>query len=215
MINKQLKPFLPLVDALAETFGKNCEVVLHDFSNPQKSVIKIANGQITGRKIGSPITDLGLRLIEKRKDRDCPDSLVAYQTKTSRGIELKSTTILIRDSKERAIGCLCINIDMTPYITAKNILEEMCNASTSENEGGENGSPEVFESNVDILIKNVLKQTIKQIGRPLAYMDKGDKLQIIRGLKEKGLFLIKGSAKKVSKELNVSLPTIYKYLEKL
>jgi hypothetical protein len=36
---------------------------------------------------------------------------------------------------------------------------------------------------------------------------------MIRDLKERGLFPIRGSVKRVSKELNVSLPTIYKYLE--
>jgi predicted transcriptional regulator YheO len=46
-------------------------------------------------------------------------------------------------------------------------------------------------------------------------MRKEDKLQIIRDLKENGLFLIKGSAKRVSQELNVSLATIYKYLEEI
>jgi len=47
MVNKYIEPFLPLVDALAETFGKNCEVVLHDFSKPDQSIIKIANGHLT------------------------------------------------------------------------------------------------------------------------------------------------------------------------
>jgi predicted transcriptional regulator YheO len=46
-------------------------------------------------------------------------------------------------------------------------------------------------------------------------MEKEDKLRIISDLKERGLFLIKGAAKRVSKELNVSLPTIYKYLEEI
>ena len=48
-----------------------------------------------------------------------------------------------------------------------------------------------------------------------SYMDKQDKLLIIKILKEKGLFLIKGAAKRVSNELNVSLSTIYKYLEEI
>jgi predicted transcriptional regulator YheO len=103
-VNKYLKSFIPLVDALAATFGQNCEVVLHDLSNPKKSVVKIANGQITGRKLGSPITDLGLRLLEKGRmnQRGCFGWLL---TKTPKGVELKSTTVLIRDSVG-VKGCL-------------------------------------------------------------------------------------------------------------
>jgi predicted transcriptional regulator YheO len=214
-VNKYLKTFIPLVDALAATFGQNCEVVLHDLSNPKKSVVKIANGQITGRKLGSPITDLGLRLLEKGRNRTNSDALIGYRTRTPRGVELKSTTVLIRDSVGKVVGCLCINLDVTPYLTAKDFLEEMCRTSPVEEKGYESGYPEKFESNVDILINDLISQALKKVGKPPAYMDKGDKLQVIRDLKEKGIFSIRGSTKKVSKELNVALPTIYKYLEEV
>jgi len=214
-VNKYLKLFTPLVDALAATFGQNCEVVLHDLSNPKKSVIKIANGQITGRKIGGPITDLGLRLLEKGKNQTNVDALIGYRTKTPKGVELKSTTVLIRDSNGKIVGCLCINLDITPYTTAKIFLDEMCKTSHIEDESNKNGFPEKFESDVDVLINDLISQALKKVGKPLAYMDKGNKLQVIRDLKGKGIFSIKGSAKKVSKELNVALPTIYKYLEEI
>ena len=214
-MNKYLKPFIPLVDALAETFGQNCEVVLHDLSNPKRSVVKIANSQITGRKVGSPITDLGLRLLEKGRNQTNADALIGYRTKTPKGVELKSTTILIRDSNRKVVGCLCINLDVTPYLTARNFLDKMCKISSIQEGINENGSPEKFESDVDVLINDLISQALKKVGKPLAYMDKGNKLQVIRDLKEKGIFSIKGSAKKVSKELNVALPTIYKYFEEV
>ena len=214
-VNKYLKAFIPLVDALAATFGQNCEVVLHDLSNPKKSVVKIANGQITGRKLRSPITDLGLRLLEKGRRGTNADALIGYRTKTPKGVELKSTTVLIRDNFGKVVGCLCINMDVTPYLTAKNFLDEMCRTLPITDKGYENGYPERFESNVDVLINDLISQALNRVGKPPAYMSKGDKLQVIRDLKEKGLFSIKGSAKKVSKELNIALPTIYKYFEEV
>ena len=45
-----LRQFIPMVDALGETFGKHCEVVLHDLSTPETSIIAIANGHVTGRQ---------------------------------------------------------------------------------------------------------------------------------------------------------------------
>jgi predicted transcriptional regulator YheO len=42
--NKCIKPFISWVDALAETFGTHCEVVLHDLRNLDKSIVKIAHG---------------------------------------------------------------------------------------------------------------------------------------------------------------------------
>lgn len=213
MVNNFLKPFIPLVDAITETFGKNCEVVLHDFSKPQKSIIKIANGHVTGRDVGGPATDLILSLLERKESKI--DSLIGYSTKTKKGAELKSTTIFIKNNKNKIVGALCINIDITPYISIKNVFEELCCLSNRVNRKGEKEVPEKFESNVDNLINEFLEKSIKKIGKPVVHMTKEDNLQIMRDLKEKGLFLIKGAAKKVSKELNVSLATIYKYLEEI
>jgi predicted transcriptional regulator YheO len=210
MANKYVELFIPFVDALAETFGKNCEVVLHDFSKPHQSIIKIANGHLTGRGVGGPATDLILSYLGKREER--VDSLIGYRTKTEKGAELKSTTVFIRDNRQRVVGALCINIDITPYLSLRDLSEQFCFRSDVE---GNKQFPEKFESNVDQLIKELLEQSIKKIGKPIVHMRKEDKLQIIRELKENGLFLIKGSAKRVSQELNVSLATIYKYLEEI
>jgi predicted transcriptional regulator YheO len=213
MVSKNLKPFIPLVDALAETFGKNCEVVLHDLSKPDHSIIKIANGHLTGRDVGSPATDFLLSLLGK--DNIKRAYFVGYPTKTKKGAELKSTTVFIRDGKNRTVGALCINIDITPYLSSKNVLEQLCFMTYKDSKELENESCEEFASSTDTLINDLLGQSIKKIGKPIFHMRKEDKLHIIPDLKEKGIFLIKGSAKRISRELNVSLATIYKYLEEI
>ena len=213
MANKYVEKYIPFVDAIAETFGNNCEVVLHDLSKPHQSIIKIANGHVTGRSVGGPTTDLTLSLLEKQKIAG--DYLACYQTKTKKGTELKSTTVFIKDNKSKIVGTLCINIDITPCIAAKNVLDQFCDASPLKHGDEEKESPEKFESNVDNLINELIEQSIKKNGKHIAHMEKEDKLQVLRELKEKGFFLIKGSPKRLSRELNVSLPTIYKYLEEI
>ena len=44
-------------------------------------------------------------------------------------------------------------------------------------------------------------------------MTREEKIQVVRDLKERGFFLIKGSLKKLSKAIGLSSPTIYKYME--
>ena len=82
-------------------------------------------------------------------------------------------------------------------------------------EEGEEQIDEKFEASVKNLIDDLLKKSIKGIGKPVVQMRKEDKLNILKDLKKRGLFLIKGSAQRVSRELSVSLPTIYKYLEEI
>ncbi len=112
----ELKEYIPIIKTIAEMFGKKCEVLIHDFSNPQRSIIAIENGHVTGRKIGDPITDLTLSIWKKngygvnKKDR-----VVNYKTKTKDGKILKSSSVFIRDNHQKMIGCLCINYDLTAY----------------------------------------------------------------------------------------------------
>lgn len=58
-----------LVPFLGEALGKDCEVVLHDFREPGHSVIviAIANGNISGRHVGAPVTDFILKLLQMDK----------------------------------------------------------------------------------------------------------------------------------------------------
>ena len=53
-----------LVPFLASTFGQSCEIVLHDLTDTDQSVIAIENGFNSGRAVGSPITDLAQRFIK-------------------------------------------------------------------------------------------------------------------------------------------------------
>ena len=58
-----LKSYEAVVDGLAMLIGSHCEIVLHSLQDLKCSAIRIANGEHTGRKIGSPITDLALRML--------------------------------------------------------------------------------------------------------------------------------------------------------
>lgn len=213
--NKTIKQFIPWVDAIAETLGSDCEVVLHDLRNLDRSIVKIANGHITGRQVGAPITDMGLRLFEEDKINKKGTAVIGYRTKTKEGREFKSTTIFIRDEKDNAVGCLCINIDLTPYLAIKNLIDQICQPISPDNAEVENESPEKFVSDVDSLMWQLIEKVTNNANKPVISMSKEDKLQVMRDLKKRGFFLIKGSVKRLSGEWGVSLPTIYKYLEEI
>lgn len=47
-----LKPYVAVADMIANTFGEDCEVVVHDLEDPEHSVVYVANNKVTGREIG-------------------------------------------------------------------------------------------------------------------------------------------------------------------
>ncbi|WP_028309600.1 helix-turn-helix transcriptional regulator [Desulfitibacter alkalitolerans] len=205
-IHPRLKGIFPIAKGISETFGKNCEVVIHDLQKPEKSLIYVA-GKVTGRKPGAPTTDLVLQTL-KSKGNDAND-LINYQTSTKDGKILKSSTIFIKDDNDIIIGCMCINFDMSEFLTCQQILESFTNFS-KENEymGGER-----FFYDVNEAMDEIIHSTIKDYPTPKQLMQKDDKLLVVKKLDEKGVFLVKGSVDQVAKILGVSRYTIYNYLE--
>jgi len=100
------------VDGIARVFGSNCEVVLHSLEDTSHSVVKMANSKVTGRKVGSPLTDF-LAEILKKADSLENDVIGCYYNKLDDGRLLKSVSVLLRNTKGKPIGFLCMNIDLS------------------------------------------------------------------------------------------------------
>ena len=213
--NPELEKYIPFVKTIAEMFGKKCEVLIHDFSSPQHSIVVIENGHVTGRKIGDPITDLALSVWKKNgyKNKNT-DRIVNYKTKTKDGKILKSSTVFIRDNQKKITGCICINYDLTEHSMFHKVMDEFCTTVDLDKEKSEKGI-ENFTSDVNEVLKNIIQEAVEKIGKPISLMQKEDKLMVAKIADEKGAFLIKGAITQLAKEINVSRFTIYNYLEEI
>ena len=101
-----------LADTIAGMFGKGCEVVIHSLEDLGHSIVKIVHGEVTGRSVGSPITDLGLKVANNAIESK--DNIIGpYFSMTKAGKPLKSTTMIIRNDEGLPIGFLCINFDLS------------------------------------------------------------------------------------------------------
>jgi predicted transcriptional regulator YheO len=87
----------------ANLSGPHCEVVLHDLTTPERSVVGIANGYISGRNVGASLTDFTLRLI-KEKAHASQDFLHEYEGALKNGRKVRSSTFFIKDDTSPAGG---------------------------------------------------------------------------------------------------------------
>ena len=72
-----------LVDFLGEgVLGENAEVVLRDCRKPDHDIIAIANGHVSGRTIGAPITDFTLSILANEEWKE-KDYVVNYEGKAA------------------------------------------------------------------------------------------------------------------------------------
>ncbi|MCT4565857.1 MAG: PAS domain-containing protein [Maledivibacter sp.] len=207
-LNPILKSYIPIVEGLSKTFGKNCEVILHDFSRMESSIVAIKNGHVTGRSVGSPMTEVGLKAVRKGSIKD---NIINYTGKSLEGRALKSSTMFIKDENDVVLGCLCINFDLSELVVAKKVIDELTKTEVSETEKSSQDSGNRVN---DVLI-DIVKNTLDEVGKPVAYMGKEEKVNIVKKLDNQGAFLIKGAIDYVAKVLCVSRYTIYNYLDEI
>lgn len=204
-ISDEKEFLLSLVSGLAEQFGSECEVVLHDLTRPYEStIIAIQNGHITGRKVGDPGTNLGLEIL---RGTDKNGNRLNYLTQTKDGRILRSSSFYIKNGENRTIGSLCINYDITNLMMAERSLQSMTMS------GRQPEVSETFATNVNDLLEVLIQEASDFVGKPVAAMSKEDKMKFIRFLDNKGAFLIKKAGEKICAYLGISKFTLYNYLE--
>ena len=206
--NSFIKSFEPIVDCIADLFGRNCEVVLHDVTDLEHSIVKIRNGHVTGRKTGDMMTDLGLKQIKESENGRL--LLGNYNPTTKTGKKLKANSATILDPKGNVIGTLCINLDVTELVELEKGISSFYKAEKDKNH-----LEEKYDEDITSIVRGIISDTVKDNGKPIHNLKKEDRMAIIERLDNKGLFIIKGAVLTVSKEIGISIPSIYKYLEEI
>lgn len=202
--NKALETYIPIANLIAQTFGKNCEVVLHDLSIPQNSVVYTVNNHVTGRQVGQPFEHLIKDvLLSKNFENDCTAN---YRTTTVAGKKIKSSTALLRDAKGEVIGALCVNYDLSPLNDIKILLDEFMDTQQEKIEATVEPFDNVIEIVEDLINKMIGNSSVTTLKRK-------DKIELIQFMDKKGVFLIKGAIEKVAEKLNISKVTVYSYLD--
>jgi predicted transcriptional regulator YheO len=202
---EEIYPILkPLVKAIASALGPNCEVVLHDMSELEHSIVEIENGHITGRKVGDPSTNLGLQV-----KRNLPEdsNILNYMSNTKDGKTLRSSSIYFRDDEGKVIGSLCINYNITDFIMVSNVVNEFIKT--------EKKVDETFAGDINEVIEKLLEEAVSLVNKPVPFMQKEDKMKVLEFLDERGVFTVKRSMDRVAMFLDISKFTIYNYLEEI
>ncbi|MBM7624350.1 helix-turn-helix transcriptional regulator [Sporohalobacter salinus] len=218
--NREVHPYLENMKSIAKGIyvflGEDSEVVIHDLSDPTSSIIFLA-GELTDRKLGGPITDLGLEILRRAANGANPEDILNYRNQTEDGRTFKSSTLFIKDDMGEVIGCLCINYNVTKLFLVENIIGNFCKMKEDSNENSDQQQMqyEIFANDIDDVLSKMIEAAINQVEKPVPFMKKQDKLKVIEFLEQKGVFAIKRSVDRVANELSVSRYTVYNYLKEI
>lgn len=216
-IPKELQTYIPIVHFLGESLGSNYEVFLYSLVEKEHRILAIANGFISGRKEGSLMRDVIIKILESEKVSN-RDWLIQKNAVAKDGRHFKSSTMVIRNAKGKAVGALGVNFLVDDFLLVHRLLKSFnVDMAAVENIHAEDVmfSGEVFEENegksadFDLILKKVM------YNHPEANVDTvAGRQKLIDALYGEGIFAVRGAVSYVAERLNMSEPSVYRYMNK-
>lgn len=226
-----------LVEPLSRALPGGVEVVLHNLEDLPNSIVAI-HGNLTGRKVGDPATDM---LLEQATSGTL-ETNVGYPARLPDGRPLRSATLVVRDSAGDPVATLCFNIDISAWHHVHAMAQQMIGAAedpataaaptaTGVGEDATVSGPatpaaataspaspvsaETFVRDVDDLARTILDRAVAEQQVPVDLMRKEHKVAVVRLVKDRGFFLLRDAVEMIGNELGVSRFTIYNYLNEI
>ncbi len=197
---------IPIAAGIAKTFGDRCEVVIHDFQDPEHSIVYLA-GNVTGRKVGGSVTEIGLAAI---KGGDEQEDLISYIHNTKDGKVLRSSTIMLRDPEGHVFGCVCINMDITDILPFQDFVNRLFETSNMQK------APQVhFTDEIEEVLGGIMEEAIEEVGKAGPVMNRQERINFVSSLEKRGAFMVRKAVPTVAEYLNVSRETVYQYLREV
>ncbi|WP_416969041.1 helix-turn-helix transcriptional regulator [Streptomyces sp. 4F14] len=194
----------PVVEGLVATFGPVCEVVLHDYRRPERSVVAVA-GEVTGRVVGAAMSEIGLRVLAGG-DKASDD--LNYVTRTVGGKMVKSSTMVLRDSGGSVFGALCVNVDITEVAKVQTLLGALAGPAVPVAQ-----TPvTTFEHDIDSVVDVLVDTHLPAREGTWSDLDRPRRLELFRSLDARGVFAVRHSVEQVATRLGISRASAYSYL---
>jgi predicted transcriptional regulator YheO len=195
------------LEGLAAYLGEAFEIVLHDLTDLDHSVIKIFNGFHSGRQEGAPITDLALSMLERINENNS-GPFISYHSRSKYGKPVKSTTIVIFGENGNVIGFICVNLYLDSPITS--LLQNFASLDNPAEFVSEN-----FINDSEELITRALEKAKQQVAADTSIMASQKNKEIIAILYHQGIFKLKNAVQNTSSDLGISKNTVYLHIRTL
>jgi len=223
MTQAMLQQYTALVDFLGRTLGPDYEIVLQDLGKKKPSVAAIANGHVSGRTVGAPLTNTAMQIITDHA-YETQSSQINYRGLSASGKLLRCSTFFIKDEHGALSGLLCINFDDSRYRELSERVFTLCHpdeyaerniAISAVPMSLEDNEPEAFYSSIASAAEDALQSVMNSASIPTDRLTQEEKMEIVGLLNQKGVFMLKGAVTEVAERLSCSPASIYRYLSRL
>ncbi|WP_020593860.1 helix-turn-helix transcriptional regulator [Kiloniella laminariae] len=198
-MSPELQRYVDVCEAIAKLFQPYVEVVLHDLES--ETAAHIANN-FSHRELGEP------SLLHEIDFRGGEAVIGPYEKVNWDGRRIKSISVVVRNDKAKAIGVLCINMDVSHFHQLQQVMELL--SSVPQN----TEKPEaLFKEDWHERINEFILSWTWERGVSVETLTRQQKRELVEELAGQGGFSGKNSANYVARILNLGRATIYNYLK--
>jgi predicted transcriptional regulator YheO len=189
--------------AIGRMFQGLCEVVLHDLRQPEHA-IRIIENNLSGRKVGDSVTELGLARIA---DPNFPSVIQNYPNKFPDGRPVKSTSIGIKNAAGRYVAALCLNLDVSNLSPMTLTLTKLV-ATGLEHQVD---ALETLRDRTARELREVIETYAAERAASPRALSRQSKKELVRRLHREGYFDSRNSTETIAEMIGVSRSTVYNY----
>lgn len=151
------------------------------------------------------MSQIGLAMLAEGDDAT---DRVNYITHTRDGRTLKSSTIALRDSEGHVFGAICLNLDISPFVSIEQTLHNFLAL-----EGKQVHKNIQFSNNVAEVAQVMVNDALKEIRLAGPIKEISHRQALVQALDRRGFFGIRNSISVLSDYLGISRASIYNYLK--
>lgn len=200
-MKKSIKNSLSFAEAFAKILHPFAEVVVHDIAKDQ---IQAIFNPLSKREVGDH------SYLDKMNFTDDERVIGPYEKTNWDGRPLKSITVIIRNPHGIAEGLLCVNMDVSVFASANQILLSFLENSSQNNKKTELLFKEDLYEKINLFVRHYCQKN--QIS--ITTLSRQDKKEIITSLVEQGAFNERHAASYIGRVLGISRATVYNYRKK-
>jgi predicted transcriptional regulator YheO len=199
-----LNMLIQIGEAMCRTVGPLSEVVVHDLTDLDHSIVWIM-GEVSERKVGGCLTPRGLSLVRAGKIADNYN----YTTRTRSGKMVRSSLIFVKDGQGRPFAGMEINFDTSPFVAFRRTLETLADPDEVYD------FQDAFIDDAPQMLDSTFQKAVEFVGKPTSQMTKADRLRVVQILDEAGLLELRKAIPTIAGFLGVTRFTIHNYLNEI
>lgn len=199
------KQFIPF---LGEICGSGTEICVYDLSDPEHALIAACHprpGHEPGAPLPQPLRELAAA------DFDGPQSWALLPCGQGSNADLCCRVYPIGNAAAPT-GLLCVTKDLSPARELQGALQAVLERFALEQP--REVPPAIPAPTLTAMMQQRIAAVIREYGVPPARMSVPEKVEVVHRLSESGVMNIKGAVSEIASQLAVSVPTVYRYLNR-